>query len=192
MPYTYLFLISFAGMSLLFGRHYRRVRSLSPEAIKGGLMRTTSVRKEIKELYLYPLRERYRSIYFPAICNLIDRLVLAIRGLLIKAAERLTHISEDLEGKHINLDISEKSEYWRSLGDIKPNKEFDSKDRINSSQAVLAIKNEHAESASRNTFVSPEKPFLKTQPIIDELSAGDNAVRRRGRRPKKISDIKEL
>lgn len=117
--YLGLFIITFSGAAALFMRHFAKVKNLSPEELSFALTSSSSVRAEFSKRYLIPLRSRFYEVHLPAFWRWADKMVRRARVLVLKLETKLGRLSDKLRGKHINLEVEEKSEYWQTLNGAK-------------------------------------------------------------------------
>jgi hypothetical protein len=119
--YLSFFLISFAGIFIIFWRRFRQVRYLSPDELKLRLLSSRSVRLELKESVVEPLKVKFRENILPAFWKSSEKIVRRFRVSVLRFEAQLKNLSDKLRGKHVNLEVSEKSEYWESLNHAKEN-----------------------------------------------------------------------
>ena len=117
--YLSIFVLSLGGILFLFGRHWREVKALSAEEIARALAASSSVREEFKGRYLEPVKGRFFEIYLPAFWKMLEKAVRRFRVLVLKLDTKLKYLSENLRGRHVNLEVSERSEYWKDLSGAK-------------------------------------------------------------------------
>jgi hypothetical protein len=117
--YVPIFLVSLAGISVIFLKNLSEVQELPEEELKKRLHSSRSVRKDISERYLIPVKSRFYSVYLPAFWRASEAGVKKLRIFVLKLEKGLRHLSDNLHGKHINLDIGERSEYWQTLNGAK-------------------------------------------------------------------------
>ncbi len=117
--YISLFAFSLAGIFIIFWRHFSEVKKLSKDEIKLLLNSSRSVRKDLRERYFDPAKGKFYEIYLPAFWRVSEKMVKVLRVLVLRFETKLKHLSENLRGRHVNLEVREKSEYWQTLNDVK-------------------------------------------------------------------------
>ena len=119
--FSLIFLAALGGMAFLFRRYFLEIRKLSLEEVRSRLASSESVRRELHLRYFVPWRKRFNEVYLPNFWRRSEKLVQRARLVVMKFEKRLSDLSDKLRGKHINLDISERSEYWETLNGVKGN-----------------------------------------------------------------------
>lgn len=117
--YPVFFLSSLLGLFCIFWRHFSVARGLSSKEVKARLLASESVRKELELKFIIPAQIKFYEVYLPAFWRRAEKAVRRLRVLVLKFETKLSHLSDKLRGKHINLDISERSEYWQTLNGAK-------------------------------------------------------------------------
>ncbi len=117
--YLGVFIISSLAAGIIFMRHFSGVKKLSSEELSSALSSSASVRAELSERYLIPLQDNFYERYLPAFWRWADKMVRRARVLVLKLETKLARLSEKLRGRHINLEVEEKSEYWQALNGAK-------------------------------------------------------------------------
>ncbi|MDP3785155.1 MAG: hypothetical protein Q8R12_03745 [bacterium] len=125
--YLGVFIVSSLAAGIIFMRRFSGVREFSSEELSSALTASPSVRAEFSERYLIPLRDNFYEHYLPAFWRWADKMVRRARVLVLKLETKLARLSETLRGRHINLEVEEKSEYWQSLNGAKNNKNKEEK-----------------------------------------------------------------
>lgn len=115
------FLISLVGISVLFWRKFVIVKDLSDEEVEARLHASVSVRADLKETILEPAKAKIYEEHLPAFWRVMEKHVRRIRVVILRLESKLAHLSDKLRGKHINMNVEEKSEYWQTLGGAKKN-----------------------------------------------------------------------
>ena len=127
--FSFIFLVSLAGLAFLFRRYFLEVRKLPLEEVRRRLASSESVRRELQLRYLVPWHGRFNEVYLPNFWRRSEKLVRRARLVVMKFEKRLSDLSDKLRGKHVNLDIPERSEYWETLNGAKEsNKKEDKKE----------------------------------------------------------------
>ncbi|MDP3762479.1 MAG: hypothetical protein Q8Q97_00190 [bacterium] len=119
--FSLIFLASLAGLAFLFRRHFLEIRKLPLEEVGRRLASSGSVRRELHLRYLAPWRGRFNEVYLPNFWRRSEKLVRRARLVVMKFEKRLSDLSDKLRGKHVNLDIQERGEYWETLNGAKEN-----------------------------------------------------------------------
>ena len=119
--FSLIFLTSLTGLAFLFRRYFLEVRKLPLEEVRRRLASSESVRRELQLRYLTPWRGRFNEVYLPNFWRRSEKLVRRARLVVMKFEKRLSDLSDKLRGKHVNLDIPERSEYWETLNGPKQN-----------------------------------------------------------------------
>ncbi len=114
-----IFLLSAGGFSFLFWRKLSRVRGLRDEEIEARLHSSPSVRADLKEQILEPAKAKFYKQHLPAFWRVLEKQVRKMRMVTLRMETRLGRLSDILRGKHINMEVSEKSEYWQALNGAK-------------------------------------------------------------------------
>lgn len=120
--YPFLLLISLAGIFFLTRDYLREAKSLSREELMSRLSALRSVRSDIKERFFGPAIIMLRGIFLPAFWRTCEKAITRVRVLVSKLETRLKWLSDNIRGRHINLDVSKKSEYWQNLNGAKNGK----------------------------------------------------------------------
>jgi len=127
--FSLIFLTSLTGLAFLFRRYFLEVRKLPLEEVRRRLASSESVRRELQLRYLAPWRGRFNEVYLPNFWRRSEKLVRRARLVVMKFEKRLSDLSDKLRGKHVNLGIPERSEYWETLNGAKEsNKKEDKKE----------------------------------------------------------------
>ena len=117
-----IFFGSLAGMAVLGRRYFSEIRKLSTQEVAIRLAASESVRRTIQARYLEPWRDKFYAVYLPAFWRRAEKTVRRLRILTMKFEAKLSRLSDQLRGKHVNLEIKERSEYWQALNGAKNNK----------------------------------------------------------------------
>jgi hypothetical protein len=107
--------VSLVGIFFLTYRYLGEVRSFSRDELERKLVEVPSVRSDILDKFVFPLVKKFREVVMPAILRLVERILNKFRIWVSKLEVRLGSISEEIHGRAINLDVSQKSEYWQNL-----------------------------------------------------------------------------
>ena len=121
LSYLLIFLIGLIGAAVIFWRRFGQIRALTPEEVKSRLITSGSVRSELKKEFFDPAKNIYLHVYLPAFWRVSEKIVKRFRILIIKFETKLKNLSDNLRGRHINLEVSEKSPYWQKLDGAKQN-----------------------------------------------------------------------
>ena len=119
--FSFIFLAALGGMAFLFRRYFLEVRKLPLEEVRRRLASSESVRRELQLRYLVPWHGRFNEVYLPNFWRRSEKLVRRARLVVMKFEKRLSDLSDKLRGKHVNLGIPERSEYWETLNGAKQN-----------------------------------------------------------------------
>lgn len=114
-----VFLLSAGGLSFLFWRKLSLVRGFSDEEIEARLHSSLSVRTDLKEQILEPAKAKFYREHLPAFWRALEKQVRKLRMVTLRLETRLARLSDMLRGKHINMEVAEKSEYWQALNGAK-------------------------------------------------------------------------
>lgn len=126
--FSLIFLASLGGMAFLFRRYFLEIRKLSSDEVQRRLASSESLRRELHLRYFVPWREQWYEVYLPNFWRRSEKLVRRARLVVMKFEKRLSDLSDKLRGKHINLDVSERSEYWEILNGAKENNKKEEKE----------------------------------------------------------------
>lgn len=116
-----IFLLSAGGLSFLFWKKFLLVKDLSDEEIEARLHSSLSVRADLKEQILEPAKARFYEQHLPAFWRVLEKQVRKMRMITLRLETRLARLSDMLRGKHINMEVAEKSAYWQALHGAKQN-----------------------------------------------------------------------
>ena len=105
----------------MFWKKFSLVKDLHSEEIEARLHSSPSVRSDFKEQILEPAKAKFYEEHLPVFWRLMEKQVRKVRVVVLRLESRLAHLSDKLRGKHINMEISEKSEYWQALNGAKQN-----------------------------------------------------------------------
>ena len=114
-----IFVLSSAGILLVFGRRYLAVERLSPSELQMGLKVSRPLRDDFKENYISPVKSWVDRAIMPRFWKSCEKTIIRTRLTVLRFETRLKRLSEDMRGRHTNLDVSEKSEYWEDLNGAK-------------------------------------------------------------------------
>ena len=103
----------------MFWRKLSRVNSLHEEEIEARLHSSLSVRADLKKRIWEPAKTRFYKQHLPAFWGILEKQVRKTRMVTLRLETRLARLSDALRGKHINMKVSEKSEYWQALHGAK-------------------------------------------------------------------------
>ena len=117
--YLSLSLVSAAGVYLLAHRHFREARSMSQEELLRRLVFSPSVRNDLLERFLKPVGRGFRQALWPALLRRFEKIIIRFRMAVLRLESRLKWLSDNIRGRHINLDTSKKSEYWQNVNGAK-------------------------------------------------------------------------
>ncbi|OGF69380.1 hypothetical protein A3H65_03875 [Candidatus Giovannonibacteria bacterium RIFCSPLOWO2_02_FULL_45_14] len=115
---------SILGLSLIgiyiLARGYFRETKLIPEIeLKLRLKANQSLRSKTWENLIFPTFLKLRNNFLPALLKSSEYVVNLARSFVLKLEVRLKHTADTIHGKAINLDISQRSEYWENLNGNK-------------------------------------------------------------------------
>ena len=116
-----IFLLSIGGFLFLFWKKFSLVKDLHGEEIEARLHSSPSVRAQLKERILEPAKVKFYEQHLPAFWRVLEKKVRKMRMVTLRLETRLARLSDALRGKHINMEVSEKSEYWQTLNGAKQN-----------------------------------------------------------------------
>lgn len=126
--YLALLVFSAAGAAFLFGKYFREVKKISATQLQERLVTSSSVRLELKERWYNPAEMKFYEVVLPAFWRGSEKFVTKVRVLVLKLETRLKWLADNIRGRHINLDVGEKSEYWQNLNGAKNNHRPDKKE----------------------------------------------------------------
>src|SRR3989339_301757 len=127
--YLALLVFSAAGAVFLFGKYFREVKKMPAIQLQERLSASSSVRRELKERWYNPAETKFYEVILPAFWRGLEKLVTKVRVLVLKLETRLKVLADNIRGRHINLDVGEKSEYWQNLNGAKKNGKNGTKDK---------------------------------------------------------------
>lgn len=119
--YLALFVLSLCGIAMLFMRRYLPVKALNFQELELRLRTSHSLRKELRERWVEPLKAKCYEVYLPRFWRWSEKIVRRFRVVVLKFETQLKRLSDNLRGKHVNLEVPEKSEYWQTLNGAKEN-----------------------------------------------------------------------
>ena len=130
VAYLILLLISLAGALFIFGKYLAEAKRLSLEELLKRLEASRSVRSELKERWYDPLEVLFYESVLPSFWRTSEKFITRVRVLVLKLETRLKWLSDNIRGRHINLEVSSKSEYWQNLNGAKKNNRPEDKEEV--------------------------------------------------------------
>ncbi len=123
MAYFTVFIISILAIAIIFSRRYASVRLLTADELMGRLITSSSVRSDLSNRYVIPAIEKIKSFWLGMFWMSAEKILRALRSIVQKIEARLKYLSENMRGRHVNLVVGEKTEYWQTLNGARPGRE---------------------------------------------------------------------
>jgi len=114
--------LSLIGIFILTRGYFREVKLIPEVELKLRLKANQSLRNKAWENFVYPAYLKIKNNSLPILLKSSGYVIHRARISVSKLETKLKHTADTIDGKAINLDISQRSEYWKNLNGNKNGK----------------------------------------------------------------------
>ena len=107
--------VSLIGIYILARGYFREAKLIPEVELKLRLKVSQSLRNKTWENLIFPAFLRLKNNFLPVLLKSSEYVVNRARFFVSKLETKLKHTADTIHGKAINLDISQRSEYWENL-----------------------------------------------------------------------------
>ena len=118
--------LSLIGIFILTRGYFREVKLISEVELKLRLKANQSLRSKAWENLIFPTYLKIKNNSLPVFLKSSEYVINRARIFVSKFEIKLKRLADTIHGKAINLDISQKTEYWQNLNGNKNGKKEDS------------------------------------------------------------------
>lgn len=111
--------LSLIGIFILTRGYFREAKLIPEVELKLRLKASQSLRNKTWGNFIYPAYLKIKNNFLPTLLKSSEYVINRARILVAKFEIKLKRLADTIHGKAINLEISEKSEYWENLNGNK-------------------------------------------------------------------------